>query len=150
MLRGLDGMWKVRRHVENIVLFERMRFAGQEEFAFAGQDLNERMLGGGVLGQFLALGKTEQDGPGIFRAQQSAAHNAIGRELRLPFEGKDFFAPRINQRSFVHAGNLAEAGTTVLDLSQWKVRESRRASSAGSSVPRQNCLPLRSLTATAP
>lgn len=39
-----------------------VNFAIEVEFTFAGENLNQRVLGGGVLAEFLPLGETEQDG----------------------------------------------------------------------------------------
>ena len=48
------------------------------------------MLRRGVLGQFPALGETEQHEAPVGGAQQRAADDAIGRKLRFVGQGYDF------------------------------------------------------------
>ena len=86
----------MRLHVEHVAFFQRVRFAGEKELAFTGKDLNQRVLRGGVLGQFLAFGKAKQDNAGIVRAQQRPADDAIGSKSGFSFERENFFLPRIN------------------------------------------------------
>ena len=106
------------RHIYQISGFEVARHARQGEFAGAGKNLNQRMLRGGVLGLFLAFGEAEQHRSRIAGAQQGAADNAVGRVLGLGRQRQDFFAPGINERSFIHASNLTQRGGSCLDLRQ--------------------------------
>jgi len=50
----------MRRHVKQVTALKRMRFARQEKFAFAGQNLDNGMLCGRVFGKFLPFGETEK------------------------------------------------------------------------------------------
>ena len=58
-------MRQVGRHVDGVARFADLRFASEGKFAFTGQNLNERVLRRGVLGQFLAgrkRGKLRSEG----------------------------------------------------------------------------------------
>lgn len=83
-------MRQIRRHVKQVARFQLVRFSGEEKFAFAGQYLDERVLGGSVLAQFLPGGKTEQDDATIRRAKNGAADDAVFREFGFVGERKDF------------------------------------------------------------
>ena len=74
-------MWKPRRHENQVTSFQVMWLALESELAFTGKDLNQSFLRGGVLRQFLALRKPEEDNPGRWGAEQSAADNPVRRIL---------------------------------------------------------------------
>ena len=99
-------MREIGRHIQQIAGFQGSRHARQGKLARAGQNLNQRVLGGGVFRQFLACRETEQHRARIGGAQQGAADNAVGRVLGFGGQRQDFFAPGINERLFIHASNL--------------------------------------------
>jgi len=76
-----DGVAQIRRHEQQCSRFERVRFSVEIEFAFAGQNFNQRLLRGRVLGQFLSFGKSKDYDSQIRRGQQRATRDSVGREL---------------------------------------------------------------------
>ena len=74
----LHGVRQVGRHEKQVAALQVVRLAAQEKFALARQNLDQRLLGRGVLGQFLALGKAEQHDAAIGRAHQGPADDAVG------------------------------------------------------------------------
>jgi len=83
-----------------------MRFAGEEEFAFAGQHLDQRLLSGSVFRQLLAFPKTKEQDAAIRGAQQRAADDSVCGELRFVGQRQDFRRATIITRLFVHAVTL--------------------------------------------
>ena len=57
----LHRMAEIRGHVQERTGAQRVNLAIQTELALAGQNLDQRVLRGSVLAQFLTLGKPEQD-----------------------------------------------------------------------------------------
>jgi len=115
---GAEAVAEVRRHIDEIAGFERVRDVAEMKFAFAGEHLHDGVLGGGMFGEFLALGKAEKGDAGIGRAQQRAAHDAVGSELGFLRQRQDFFTGRINQRFLIHASTLADGKETRVDVGQ--------------------------------
>lgn len=54
-------MRQIGRQVKQVARLQRVRLAGEGKLTFAGQHLDDCVLGGSVLGQFLPLRKAEQD-----------------------------------------------------------------------------------------
>ena len=88
LFRGFHGVRQIRRHVQQVAGFEQMRFAVEAELATAGENLNQRLRRRSVLAQLLPLSKSEQHDTRHRRAQQRAADDAVGGELRFARQGK--------------------------------------------------------------
>ena len=89
-------MRQIGRHINQITRFGLSRYSGQREFAFTGQDLNERMLGRNVLSEFLPLGKSKQHGPGISGPEDSPAGDAVRHKSRFIRQRQHCLLFRIN------------------------------------------------------
>ncbi len=107
----LHGVRQVGRHEKQVTGFQVAQPAAQEKLTLARQNLDQRLLGGGVLGQFLPFGKTEQHDAAIGRAHQSSADNAVGRKLRFPGQRNDFL-PIIYTKEHIIDGDGTDALTT--------------------------------------
>src|SRR5215471_17328521 len=81
LFRGFDRMWQMGRHIQQIARFQRAWLAGKRKLAFAGQDVDESMLRGCVLGQLLALGKAEKNQPRRGGPKQCTAYNPVWSKL---------------------------------------------------------------------
>ena len=115
-------MGQIRRHIKQVAGFQGVRFAGERKFTFAGQNLDDRVLRGGVFGQFLSLGKAEQHHPRSGRAQERPAHDAVGGKLGFIDQRQYFFLCYINQRLLAHATNIAWQRPLGIDASQTSCR----------------------------
>lgn len=101
-LLRLNCVTEIGRHVEKRAGFEHVNFVVEVEFTFAGENLNQRVLGGGVLAEFLPLGETEQDGARVRGVEDGAADDAVGGELGFVSESEDFGFVWRNERLFFH------------------------------------------------
>lgn len=119
LLGRFDGMGRVGRHVYEIAGLEGVQFAAEQELALARQNLDEGVLGGGVLRQFLPLGEAEQHYAGGRRAQQGPADNAVGGELGFVGQGEDFGLLDIDHWLFIHTGNMPWKGRGRIDENQF-------------------------------
>lgn len=59
LFRRPDSMRQIGRHVEQLAGLHHARFACESDFALAGKNLDQRGLGGGVLGQLLTFRETK-------------------------------------------------------------------------------------------
>jgi len=109
---------QVRVHEDKVAGFQLAWLTVENAFALARQNLNQRFLGGGVLGEFLAFGKTEQHNSHGGSSQQSAAHNPIFCELRLRGQRHGPGATRIDKRSFIHIRKVARRHRWHFDVNQ--------------------------------
>jgi len=114
----LHGMAQIRRHVEERAGLERVNLGIEAEFAFAGEDLNQRVLRGGVLAELLAFRKTKQDRARVWSIQDGAANDAVGGESGFVSEVEHFGFYRSNERLFFHARNIGCLFTDGFDLRQ--------------------------------
>jgi len=67
-----------------------VRFSGKRRLAFTRQDLDQRVLRGGVFGKFLAFGETKKYDPARAGVQNSPAYNSVCRKLCFVIHGEDF------------------------------------------------------------
>lgn len=89
-LLRFDGVAQIRRHEQKRSGFERVPFAVEAEFTFAGKNFHQRLLRGHVFSQFLSFGKSKEHDPQIGRGHERAAGDSVGRKLRFRRERQDF------------------------------------------------------------
>ena len=97
---------------------EALPAAGEEEIAFAVENLHERATAAGMRGEFLAFGEGEENDAELGALQDGATHDAGGRSVHGLGERERLRVVGREEGAWSHARSVARSHGARLDADQ--------------------------------